>query len=273
MQLANAPGKIVLAFAADGSKNSIPVPSQIPVTPGAASWTDGFPPLTMVDPTEGGVGPSGLDFNGIYNAISALSLWYNAGAGFPFDSTFAGNVGGYPIGARVLRASGGGYWTSTIDNNSNNPDTGGAGWMLEGGRPSASVYASAQQTLAVGANGTKVLFDSVEFDSTGLWDATDKRFVANIAGNFRVSGAVLLAAPAGQTFASFIFKNGTLAKSVAQYPQVYDGNMSYPYDAIVNLAVGDFVELFLLVPQTAVLAGSNASNQTSVYAQIEYIGG
>lgn len=272
MQLANAPGKIVLAFAADGSKNTIPVPSQIPVTPGAASWTDGFPPLTMVDPTEGGVGPSGLDFNGIYNAISALSLWYNAGAGFPFDATFAGTVGGYPIGARVLQATGGGYWISTIDNNSNNPDTGGAGWMLEGGKPCASVFASAQQTLAVGS--TKVLFDTVEFDGFSLWNAANKRFVATIPGKYRMSGAIFLPAPAAQTaIVTQVRVNGNVWKQCFQIPQMSDGDLTLPFDAITILNAGDFVEAYLVVPQVPVLAGLVGSNEPFVFAQFEYIGG
>jgi hypothetical protein len=45
MQASQIPQKLSLAFAADGAKNVIPVPSQIPYTPGAASFTDGFPPL------------------------------------------------------------------------------------------------------------------------------------------------------------------------------------------------------------------------------------
>src|SRR5258707_1114170 len=104
--------------------------------------------------------PSGLDFNGVLNAISALSFWFNAGAGFPFDATFAATVGGYPIGSRVLRADHSGYWLNTLDSNMNNPDAGGAGWMPEASA-SSSVYASAQQTLAVGSS--KIRFDSLEF--------------------------------------------------------------------------------------------------------------
>jgi len=133
MQLSDAPAKLVEAFAAGtGAFNVIPVPSQIPITPGAASWHDGFPPLTMLPPSSGGIGPSGLDFNGIFNAISAISIWYNTGAGFPYDPTFQTTIGGYPKGARVLTAAGSGYWLSTVDNNMTDPDTGGAGWTLQG---------------------------------------------------------------------------------------------------------------------------------------------
>lgn len=131
MNEANAPGKLTLPFAASGGKNIIPVASQIGVTPGAASFADGFPPLTMTPLAAGGTPPSGLDMNGILNMISSLSHWFSAGAGFPYDSTFANdpNVGGYPKGAKVLRMSGYGYWLNTVDGNTSNPDTGGAGWI------------------------------------------------------------------------------------------------------------------------------------------------
>ena len=66
----STPTKITVPFANTGSKNTIPVPSQISVTPGAASYTDGFPPLTMTPKASGGVPPFGQDMNGILYAIT-----------------------------------------------------------------------------------------------------------------------------------------------------------------------------------------------------------
>lgn len=130
MELANAPTKLVLPFASgDTAKTSpIPVPSQQGVTPGAASLTDGFPPLCATPVTSGGIPPSKADMNGILYQMSNVDVWNCAGAGFPFDAAFSAAVGGYPKGARVLMASGNGYWVSTADNNTSNPDTGGANW-------------------------------------------------------------------------------------------------------------------------------------------------
>lgn len=134
MQLINAPGKLVLPFAASGAKNTIPVASQIGVVAGAASLTDGFPPLTRTPLAAGGVPPSGLDMNGIIYELSAILRWANAGAGYVYDGTFAAdsNVGGYPKGARVLRSDGLGYWFNTTDNNTTDPEGAGAvaaGWV------------------------------------------------------------------------------------------------------------------------------------------------
>lgn len=131
MQQSNAPAKLVLPFANSGAKNTIPVASQIGITPGAASLTDGFPPLTRTPLVAGGVPPSGLDMNGVLFALAAIDRWSNAGGRYPYDAVFATDVevAGYPKGAVVLRSDGEGGWLNTVDNNETDPETGGAGWV------------------------------------------------------------------------------------------------------------------------------------------------
>lgn len=130
MNLTSAPSKIVLPFANGGGKSTIPVASQIGVVDGAASWTDGFPPLTRTPKAAGGVPPLGLDMNGVLNAMSDIIRWANAGAGFTYDAAFASNanISGYPKGARIARTDGEGYWINTVDGNTTDPEAGGAGW-------------------------------------------------------------------------------------------------------------------------------------------------
>jgi hypothetical protein len=131
MQSTNIPSKIPLpfAYAAGGSyKNTIPVASQIGITNGRASLTDGFPPLNFTPINAGGVPPFGGDMNGILNEITAIQQWQQAGGFFPYDSAFSTTIGGYPKGAILQAAAFGGLWISTAENNTSNPDTGGAGW-------------------------------------------------------------------------------------------------------------------------------------------------
>ena len=131
MQSTNIPAKIPLPFANSASstyKNTIPTASQIGITNGKASLTDGFPPLTFQAISSGGIPPFGADFNGILNEITAIQQWQNAGGFFPYDSAFSTAVGGYPKGAILQAAAFGGLWISTAENNTTNPDTGGAGW-------------------------------------------------------------------------------------------------------------------------------------------------
>jgi len=108
---------------------SIPVPSQIGIQNCAASLTDGFPPLTFVPATAGGCPPFGADFNGILKQITQWSQWQGAGASPTYDSSFSTSIGGYPSGTVLANASTAGcFWVSTVDNNSSDPDTGGANW-------------------------------------------------------------------------------------------------------------------------------------------------
>lgn len=132
MQASNSPTKSAVPFAQSGTKNTIPVASQIGVTPGAASFTDGFPPLTMTPLAAGGVPPYGADFNGILNFLSAAVRWGQAGGRYPFDADFSTAVGGYPKGAVLAAAAGNGSWLNLVDNNTTNPDAGGANWAALG---------------------------------------------------------------------------------------------------------------------------------------------
>ena len=118
--------------AGSGLIRPIPTGSQVNVTPGAASLTDGFPALNTIPIAAGGVPPFAQDMNGILNIITAWLQWYQAGGPIAYDATFQTSIGGYPSGARVLsRVTPGAVWRSTVENNTTNPDAGGAGWVAD----------------------------------------------------------------------------------------------------------------------------------------------
>ncbi|WP_313707743.1 glycine-rich domain-containing protein [Atlantibacter hermannii] len=133
MQISNLPKLLPVPFASSGSKQDIPVASQIGVSGGRASYTDGFPPLTRTPIAAGGIPPFGTDFNGVLNDVTAAIRWAQAGGGYGYDSTFSSGVSGYPIGARLANSTGDGYWLNTVDGNINNPETSSAtpltGWV------------------------------------------------------------------------------------------------------------------------------------------------
>lgn len=186
MQLINAPGKLVLPFANAGAKNSIPVDSQIGIVAGAASLTDGFPPLTRTPLAAGGVPPSGLDMNGVLYELSAILRWANAGAGYVYDGTFAAdsNVDGYPKGARVLRSDGLGYWFNTTDNNTTDPE--GAGAVAAGWVPDFT-----NGVAAVTMTGSNVTLTALQYGKpiiviSGLLTANLNLIFPSIAGEWTV---------------------------------------------------------------------------------------
>lgn len=132
MQKSNAPTPFTVAFAngaGAGFRNTIPIPSQIPVTPAAASYTDGFPPVTMEPTGSGGIPPYGADMNGILYAATLATLWEQAGFMQTFSSSLSTSYGGYPAQSLLIMGSGLGLWLNTSDNNTTSPDaTGSSGW-------------------------------------------------------------------------------------------------------------------------------------------------
>lgn len=149
MQSSDLPTKISVPFAefaANQYARDIPVASQVAVTPGAASFETGFPPVNFMHPKNGGIPCSGADFNGLLRMITSWQRWQAAGGPAIYDAEFQAEITGYPMGARVSSATtpGKSYY-NTVDNNITNPDTGGLGWQ-------------AQQDGSSGANGSTPLW-------------------------------------------------------------------------------------------------------------------
>lgn len=134
MQRSDVPTKFPIPFANGASGiyiRPIPLASQIGIEAGAASLTDGFPPVTFDPLASGGVPPWGADFNGLENQITGWVRWLSCGVPVTYDGAFQSAIGGYPQGALLVSASvAGRLWVSLTDNNTTNPDTGGAGWRV-----------------------------------------------------------------------------------------------------------------------------------------------
>lgn len=122
----NIPPQITVPFATSGLKNPIPATSDN--TSGKAGYNQGFPASNMTPRSAGGIPPFGQDFNGILFDVTTALQYIEAGGTFPYSSAFATAVGGYPLGAIVLKATKDGSWINLVANNTTNPDTGGAGW-------------------------------------------------------------------------------------------------------------------------------------------------
>lgn len=84
------PTKIPRPFADSGDKNSIPDSSG---GLGFASWQEGFPAITGTPFAQGGVAPKRADFNGIFNALSAATVWAQQGGVYAYDATTDYEVG------------------------------------------------------------------------------------------------------------------------------------------------------------------------------------
>lgn len=145
MQRADIPTRFPIPFANAAVPpyvHVVPEASQIGVTPGAASLTDGFPPANFTMVSAGGIPPLGDDMNGILKQTTQQSRWDQAGAPAIYNSSFAGSIGGYPKGTLLSSELYDGYlWLCTADDTATDPDGGTpdvplAGWAavaLQGG--------------------------------------------------------------------------------------------------------------------------------------------
>lgn len=132
MKSSDIPGKIPTPFANSAGASyirTVPVPSQIGISGGAASYTDGFPPDCFIPAASGGYPPDGRDVNYMLKIATSWIRWQAAGGPIQYDSAFSTSIGGYPLGAVLQKANTAGQWLCTVDDNTSNPDTGGAGWI------------------------------------------------------------------------------------------------------------------------------------------------
>jgi hypothetical protein len=124
--MVDQPEILVKPFAADADPAYITpvIPVDPTLTPGAASLSLGFPPVTMLDPdTLGGVPPFGQDMNGILFMLSAYAVWLQSGGGFYWSQDFIDANGGYAEGSVLQSATDlTRFWVSTADNNETDPD-------------------------------------------------------------------------------------------------------------------------------------------------------
>ena len=137
MQTSGIPSKTPIVWGSSAGGSYIRTPpntSQIGITAGAASFPDGFVPISFLSKLSGGIPPDGRDFNGILNILSAWAQWFQASGPVSYDSSFCTSIGGYPKGATLLStATAGLIWYNTAENNTTDPDGGSpANWRSWG---------------------------------------------------------------------------------------------------------------------------------------------
>jgi hypothetical protein len=133
MKIADIPSRIGTPWGSSADPGFIrtpPVPSQIGITDGAASFATGFVPLNFQPIEVSGVPPFGQDFNGALNAITQWNRWQAAGSPMQYNSAFSTAIGGYPKGALLQSTAIGMFWLNAADDNTTDPDGGSpANWL------------------------------------------------------------------------------------------------------------------------------------------------
>ncbi|PHM61161.1 gp53-like domain-containing protein [Xenorhabdus ishibashii] len=117
------PNLIPKPFAQNGQKDEIPSDYKSDLPNQKATWDAGFPQITMMPVTAGGLPPSGRDFNGIFNQISDNIVHLSKGGKYKFSLEYANSIGGYPKGAILQSDDETKEYQSLIDNNKINFNT------------------------------------------------------------------------------------------------------------------------------------------------------
>lgn len=148
-------------------------------TSGAASLQFGYPPITFTPLTAGGLAPNGADENGILNQITEWLQWMNGGGPVFYDAAWSTANGGYAKWAVLDNAATVGlFWISTVDNNTSDPDTGGANWMVFPSFQTAATAADIQAGLSGANAATRVATPGAIAGSCGFQSLTDASSVA-----------------------------------------------------------------------------------------------
>ena len=113
--------------------------------------------------------------------------------------------------------------------------------------PSFSAYLNSAQTISA-STWTKVGFDAEHFDTNSAFDTSNNRFVvpSNLAGKYCFVGQIYMEyIDDNKTFRMSWYKNGA-SNSVGTMLKSPGANGSFIYEntTILDLAVGDYIELF-----------------------------
>lgn len=164
MQTLTQPTLLLKPFAESGDKNTLPDVNTDLSNPQNADLTNGFPQITSMSPSDGGLPPQRKDFNGLGYLTTTYDFFYQAGGTFTFDPTISTAIGGYPLGARLWYTNSNGVTMilrSTVANNTDNFNDGdetgiGTTWVSD--------------TPTLGGNngwtGTNTFAGSVELNGT-----------------------------------------------------------------------------------------------------------
>lgn len=136
----------------------------------------------------------------------------------------------------------------------------------------ASVYLAVSQAIPADNTPYKILFDTVDFDSGSMWDATNHRFVIPRDGYYELDGMAVMeptAAGVGSVYLTLYKNNVTEFQRISQV--FTSGEDAQPSgDVIVYAVAGDYFDLRASNDYTAIVDIAGAFQYNSF--QISYLG-
>lgn len=136
------PDLIPMPFAENATPGTIePIQATTPTAPQDATWSAGFPQVTMLPLASGGIPPRGQNFNGVLNALSQHIFHMQGGGQYKWDAAH----GPYSIGDVLQSDDGLRSYVSAVDNNTDNfnttPGAIGTSWQPWSGGSATEIVA------------------------------------------------------------------------------------------------------------------------------------
>lgn len=165
------PDLIPAPFAENATPGTIePIPPLTPSVPQQATWSSGFPQVTMQPLAAGGIPPRGQDFNGVLNALSQHIFHMQGGGQYKWSD----DHGPYSIGDVLQSDDGLRSYVSVVDNNTDNfntnPSSIGVSWLPWSAGPASESEAGVMK-IATTSQAQSLTADDVVLTPKKLSDA------------------------------------------------------------------------------------------------------
>lgn len=182
------PNLIPMPFAENATPGTIePIQATTPTVPQDATWSAGFPQVTMQPLASGGIPPRGQNFNGVLNALSQHIFHMQGGGQYKWDD----DHGPYSIGDVLQSDDGLRSYVSVVNNNTDNfnttPSAIGDTWLPWSGGAASELIAGLLK-IATTAQAQALTNDEHALTPKKLADALAVRGIQTFAssGNFIV---------------------------------------------------------------------------------------
>lgn len=180
------PELIPMPFAENATPGTIePIEATTPTVPQDATWSTGFPQVTMQPLAAGGIPPRGQNFNGVLNALSRHIFHMQGGGQYKWSD----DHGPYSIGDVLQSDDGLRSYVSVVNNNTDNfntnPSAIGNTWLPWGGGAASESVAGLVRfgtTAGTAAQGNDSRIVNALQKENNLSDITDPATARNNLG-------------------------------------------------------------------------------------------
>lgn len=202
------PNLIIVPFASSapaGNVDAIPISLGPSDPPQAASYSQGFPQVTMTPLAAGGIPPRGQSFNGVFQDITEHLVYIGHGGQYRWSDAYVAAKGGYDAGDVLQSNDGLTSYVSLINNNTanfnTNPGSIGTAWQAWAGAGAVPPDASTS---------TKGL----------IRVATQAQVNTGASGDLAVTPLALAVSVQNQAVSAFLASGTATAQAISPLPSI-----------------------------------------------------